>query len=116
MYYTARDLISFNAHQTPDHTAVVDGSDSITYADLDALARRTASTLAERTTPGDRIAVLTPRGIPALALLFGAYYAGTIPVVIHDQLRARQVARILHDCEPALICTTDRLRPLLRDT
>jgi len=114
MHSTA-DLLTSAAIQAPERPALIDGRTQISYGELYDRARRCGSLLARRATPGDRIAILLPRGTAALAAYFGAHLAGAVPVFIHDQLRARQVARIIRDAGARLVCTSGRYHDLLRD-
>jgi acyl-CoA synthetase (AMP-forming)/AMP-acid ligase II len=113
--HTAADLLAITAARAPERTAVIDGHSHIPYGELYDRARRCGSLFARRTSPGDRIALLLPRGTEALAGYFGAHLAGAVPVFIHDQLRARQVARIVRHAGARLVCTSVRYHHLLRD-
>jgi amino acid adenylation domain-containing protein len=111
--YTAADLLTANAERTPEHTAVIDGRTRISYAELHDRARRCARLVARRVGPGDRIAILLPRGVDALAVYFGAHLAGSVPVFVHEQLRPRQVGHIMAHADAQLVFTTTRHRHLL---
>lgn len=113
--YTVADLLIAKAARTPERTAVIDGTRRVTYAALTDLARRCANLLTRRTDTGDRIAILLPRGADALAVYFGAHLAGAVPVFVHEQLRARQVAHIVAHAEARMVCTTTRHHGQLRD-
>ncbi|WP_331727172.1 AMP-binding protein (plasmid) [Kitasatospora sp. NBC_00374] len=115
MLYTVSDLLEQPAHRHPDNVAVQDGATTLTYRQLADQAQRCAGFLTGRAQPGERIAMLLPRSAQTLALWFGAHLAALVPVLIHDQLRPRQVAHILQHCEPALTVTNARTRPLLRE-
>lgn len=105
--YTVADLLTAAA-RAGGHTAVIDGPHQVSYGELHDRARRCAALIARRTTAGDRIAILLPRSIDALAVYFGAHFAGTIPVFIHDQLRVRQVRHIVDHADARLVFTTTR--------
>jgi amino acid adenylation domain-containing protein len=113
VFYTVPDLLLNRASQRG--VALIDGSESVTYQELAARSRRCAGRLAEGRTPGTRIALLIPRSATALAAYFGTQLAGLIPVIMHDQLRPRQIAHIVTHAETALVVASKRLRPLLRD-
>jgi acyl-CoA synthetase (AMP-forming)/AMP-acid ligase II len=113
--YTVADLLTANATRTPEHTAVIDGQTRVSYGELYDRARRCASLFTRRTNPGDRVAVLLPRGTDALAVYFGAHLAAAVPVFVHDQLRARQVARIVRHAGARMVCTATSYRGVLRD-
>ncbi|GAA0903335.1 AMP-binding protein [Virgisporangium aurantiacum] len=113
--YTVADILAASAARTPARTAVIDGHTRISYGELNERARRCASLLARRVDPGDRVAILLPRGVDALAVYFGAHLAGAVPVFVHDQLRPRQVAHIVAHAGARLVCTSTRHHKLLRD-
>ena len=112
--YTVADLLTRTAVRAPERIAVIDGRNHVPYGELYDRARRCASLFARRTNPGDRIAILLPRGIDALAAYFGAHLAAAVPVFVHEQLRARQVAHIVRHAGARLVCTTARHHDLLR--
>lgn len=109
--YTVADLLTGAAARTPGQAAVIDGTRQVTYAELDELARRCATTFARHAGPGDRIALILPRSIHALAAYFGAQLAGTVPVVIHERLRPRQASRIISNSGARMVCSTPRHMP-----
>jgi amino acid adenylation domain-containing protein len=116
MPYTVPDLLRGNGPQAMRRTAVIDGARCASYADLAEGARAYAGVLAElKVGPGERVALLLPRSIEALAAFFGAQYAGTVTVFISERLRPRQVAQIIADAGAAVAFTTPRLQPLLQD-
>ncbi|GIG91759.1 fatty acyl-AMP ligase [Plantactinospora endophytica] len=55
---------------------------SLTYADLDRVARATARWLGRRCRPGDRALLLYPTGLEFVAGFLGCLYAGVIPVPV----------------------------------
>lgn len=112
--FTIVDLLAFNAARTPENTAVIDGLRRISYGELLDRARRCANLLVRRIDANDRIVILLPRGIDALALYFGAHLAGAVPVFVYEQLGARQVAQIVHQSGARLICTAARQWHVLR--
>ncbi|GLX06602.1 AMP-binding protein [Microbispora sp. NBRC 16548] len=115
MPYTVPDLLLESAARCPDAPAVIDGDAVISYHCLAELAHLYAGALTEPLAPGERVALLLPRSIPTLATYFGAHLAGLVPVIVHERLRPRQIARILTHAQAGLVVTTARLRHLLRD-
>lgn len=86
--------------------ACVDQDETTAYACLAAQAAGFARSLDARgVRPGDRVAILLPRSVPAIAAHYGALAAGAIAVPINDTLRPRQVGRILDDAAPRLLIT-----------
>ncbi|MDN5913832.1 MAG: AMP-binding protein [Pseudonocardia sp.] len=56
---------------------------------------------------GDRLAVLLPKGIPALAALFAGLRTGVAVVPIDVSSPASRMAHLLADCAPGLVVTDD---------
>ncbi|WP_170223011.1 AMP-binding protein [Nonomuraea turkmeniaca] len=115
MPYTVPDLLIEAANRHGTAPAVIDGGNVHTYQELTEQAHQHAGSLAARAAAGERVALLLPRDATTLALYFGAHLAGLVPVIVHDQLRPRQVAHIIGHAQAALTLTTARLKPLLRD-
>ncbi|MFI0367326.1 long-chain fatty acid--CoA ligase [Actinomadura sp. 1N219] len=98
------DLLSRTAAQHGPRTAVELGDASLTYAELDALAGRTAALLAARgVRHGDRVAVMLPNLMEFPVLYYGALRAGAIVVPMNPLLRAREVAHYLRDSGAVVI-------------
>ena len=93
--------------RTPDATAVVCGSDEITYAELDAAANRLARVLIERGVGPERfVAVAVPRSIDLVVALLGTLKAGGAYVPIDLDQPTERTAFILDDVDPVLTVTT----------
>ncbi|MGH3901301.1 MAG: AMP-binding protein [Pseudonocardiaceae bacterium] len=116
MFYTVADLLVTQAHRWPHEAAIVDGSTVVSYCELLDLARRCANLVSRSCADTqERVAILLPRSIDALAVYFGAHLARAVPVFINEQLRPRQVGHIVNHATVSLIFTSQRYRPLLRD-
>jgi fatty-acyl-CoA synthase len=91
------------ARRTPTRIAVDDGTDRISYADLDRRADALARTLrAAGCHPGDRIATLTANSAPHLVLFFACARARLVLVPLSWRLAAREIAGLLAHAEPTL--------------
>jgi amino acid adenylation domain-containing protein len=99
-----------------DRPAVVDGDQTISYADLAARSLAIASGLQRAgIEPGDRVAVLLQRGSDAAAAFFGVLASGAITVTVNESLRPRQIEYILRHAEAAaLVTSADMLARLSR--
>lgn len=110
MLFTVADILSQHQSTTTSaRIAIVDGSRSITYADL--LERSLAHACLLKDTGlvrGDRVAIFLRRSIEAVVALFGTYFAGGVAVVINEQLRARQVRYIMEHSQASRLVTDDR--------
>ncbi|MGV0745738.1 (2,3-dihydroxybenzoyl)adenylate synthase [Mycolicibacterium sp. XJ870] len=70
------------AERWPDKPAVIDGTGSHTFAELDALADRIGAALAHRgITPGDRMLLQLPNSREFAVAAFGLLRAGVVPVL-----------------------------------
>ncbi len=100
----------------PDHTAVIHGSQSFTYAEFFARCRRLAGALAGRgIAAGDTVAVIAPN-IPALLEAhYGVPAAGAVLCAINTRLDARTVAFILEHGGAKLLLTDRELSPVVKE-
>ena len=77
---------------------------TVTFAQMHARARRVAARLrAAGLTPGDRCALLMPKGVAECWAVFGVSMAGGVLVPLNPLLKAPQVAHICADCEPTVL-------------
>ena len=97
-------ILSANAEDRPDQSAVIHDQRKISYADLDRAARSIASALHERgVQPGDTVAVLIPN-VPEFTLAyFGILYAGAVVVPINVLAAAPEVAYFLEDSKARIL-------------
>ena len=85
-----------NAGLRPDDTAVVDGTVSLTWPELDAQADVVAAgLLAAGLRPGDRVAILARTSAGSVAFLHGAARARVVVATLNDRLASRELAAIL---------------------
>src|SRR6266516_1784547 len=89
-------LLDRHLAERPDAPACIDGEKRITYAEFDALCRKTAAWLAAQgVRPGDRIAVWLVNRIEWLALLFGLARIGAALVAVNTRFRAAELEHVL---------------------
>jgi acyl-CoA synthetase (AMP-forming)/AMP-acid ligase II len=116
---TVPDMIGFAASQRPEHPALILNAHSLSYAQLDALIARVASSLQrDGFGPGDKIAACAGTSLEYVALFLGALRAGAVmtplppsatPQNLNGML-ANSGARILfQDRACALSWSTDTL-------
>ncbi|TJZ58739.1 long-chain fatty acid--CoA ligase [Streptomyces piniterrae] len=87
-----------SARRFPDRPAVRLGTQTVTYAALDALSAHVAADLRARgVTPGDRVAVMLPNVPEFVALYFGVLRAGGIVVPLDPLLTERETEYHLRD-------------------
>ncbi len=85
---------------------------SLTYAELDQLARSTAASLLQHCSPGDRALLIYPPGLDYIVALFACMYAGVISVPSYAPRPNRPLTRleaIVTNSEPKLVLTTRAL-------
>lgn len=93
-------------HLRPDNSreAFRFAARSLSYGELDTLARRFAAGLRRADVrPGDRVACLLPSSLELVVSLVGTYLAGATFVPINTRYRDEEVAHILTDCEPSIV-------------
>src|ERR1700680_648639 len=89
-------LLDRHLAERPDALACVDGDKRVSYAEFDALCRKTAAWLiAQGIRPGDRIAVWLVNRIEWLALLFGLARIGAALVAVNTRFRAAELEHVL---------------------
>ncbi len=89
-----------HAQVRPNKIALICGDRSLTYAQLNARARRVANALrALGVKAGDRVAVMTYNSIEALEIAGGLSKLSAIGVLLNYRLREHEVAYIINDCQ-----------------
>jgi acyl-CoA synthetase (AMP-forming)/AMP-acid ligase II len=99
---TVAGLFSAQARIQPRRTAVVDGSRTVTYGELDDRSRRLASVLAARgVRHGDRVALLSENRLEVLELFLAAARLGAIVACQNWRLAPPELAHCLALVTPA---------------
>src|SRR5215469_5189607 len=106
------------AQKQPAALAIIAGNERLTYSALDETANRLARLLISAgCRPGDRIALLLPKSIPAIAGMLASLKAGCIYVPMDTASTVSRLEKILDVCEPRCILASsacdDLLGPLL---
>ncbi|MGW7719861.1 AMP-binding protein, partial [Streptomyces chartreusis] len=93
-------LLENSARTVPDRTAIVLGTQRLTYAELDTAARRVANLLRSRgIQPGDKVALSCPN-LPWFPIAYyGILKAGAVVVPLNVLLKSREIAYHLADSE-----------------
>ncbi len=122
IHYDLFDLLETARAVRPQHIALVDGENRISYEALTERAEGFRELFLDAgIRRGDRVAIYLPRSVDAVSALFGAWSAGAVGVIVNDILKARQVDYILKHSEASLLVTNERLfngldqPPLLQD-
>src|SRR5215213_1556037 len=97
-----------------DKAAIADGESTVSYADLAFRSLAMAEVLEqEEVKPGDRVAILLPRGADAASAFFGSAAAGAVAIMVNETLRWRQIEHILkHSSAQNLLTSESMLRRL----
>jgi non-ribosomal peptide synthetase component F/acyl carrier protein len=104
------DLIAGQAARTPEAVAVVHGSQSLTYAQLDADSSRLARYLISRGAgPGTRVAIMVEHSPLMVVGVLGVLKAGAAYVPLEPGHPPLRLAFQLEDSEPALLLTQQSL-------
>ncbi|AVZ77917.1 non-ribosomal peptide synthetase (plasmid) [Streptomyces lunaelactis] len=102
------ELVGEQARARPHAVAVVDGSTTVTYAELDTRANRLANLLASAgVRPGSFVAVCLPRGPELFAALLGVLRAGCAYLPLDPEYPSDRLSFMLADAEAA-VCLTER--------
>ncbi|MDH3463612.1 MAG: amino acid adenylation domain-containing protein [Acidimicrobiia bacterium] len=93
------DNLRASAAKTPDAVAVVDRSDSLTYAELDEASDRLASRLVELGVGvGDRVGLYLPKSIDAVIGVYAAMKSGGAYVPIDPSSKEARAGYIANNC------------------
>ncbi|HET6469186.1 MAG TPA: amino acid adenylation domain-containing protein [Geminicoccaceae bacterium] len=107
-------LLTRSAERHPDRTAIVDGGERVTYGDLERHTNRLARLLLRTgLQPGDRVGVLLPKSIAAIAAFLATLKARGIYVPLDPAGPALRIGRILERAGCRHLVTGRALRPLL---
>lgn len=111
------DLVIESAHKHPQALAVRSPEQNLTYSELDALANRLASALAELgVRQGSRVGIWLDKSAVAIALMQGILRLGAAYVPIDPLSPVVRTAMIVRDCQLSAIATTySRAEQLLKD-
>ncbi|MDB5731802.1 MAG: AMP-dependent synthetase and ligase [Variovorax sp.] len=98
-----RDLRS-HAHATPDRAAIVCGSETWSYAALEAMSNRIAAVLRSLgLTRGDHVASLVGNRAEAVALGWAAWRAGVYLTPMPTSLTATELRYLVDDCDAKVV-------------
>jgi acyl-CoA synthetase (AMP-forming)/AMP-acid ligase II len=89
-----------------------DAETRVTYAELDALARRVAVALADRGLAGERVLLLLNPGEHYIAGFVGCWYAGATAVPVYaprQNASFERIRLIAEDCRAAAILSTSQI-------
>jgi fatty-acyl-CoA synthase/long-chain acyl-CoA synthetase len=110
--------LDVHALDRPNKVALICKGRSLTYAELNARARRLANALSSLgVRAGDRVAVMAYNSIELLEIVGGLSKLSAIVVLLNYRLREHEVAYIINDCQakvaiagPELVSVVDQAR------
>ena len=110
------NLIADCALRFPEREVIVCNDRRISFGELDSNANRLANAYAARGMQiGDRLAMFLPNSAELIEAMCGAAKAGGVIVPIATRLAPPEVAYILGDCEPWVVCFTPQHRNVVMD-
>jgi fatty-acyl-CoA synthase len=110
---TPLSFLERSAAAFPDRTAVIDGEERLTWAELRERVRRLAVALQEAgIEKGDRVAFLAPNVTESLEAHYGVPAAGAVLVAINTRLKAEEVEYILEHSGSRLLVVDPSLAEL----
>ncbi|RZV36560.1 MAG: D-alanine--poly(phosphoribitol) ligase, partial [Acidimicrobiales bacterium] len=109
-------LVAEQAQRTPDQCAIVFGDRRVNFADLEVQANQISGLLTQiGCKQGDRVCLLMPKGIDAIAGMLGTLKVGAAYVPIDLESPATRVQRIVDSCEPRVILVAPEGEKLLSE-
>ncbi|WP_282779278.1 acyl-CoA synthetase [Nocardia sp. CC201C] len=100
MAYNVADLLEHSVDAVPNRVAVICGSRSITYRELEERANRLAHHLSERGVGrGDHVGVYSRNSIEALEAMFAIYKLRAAVVCVNYRYVAEEVRYVVHNAD-----------------
>ncbi|MEU6235807.1 amino acid adenylation domain-containing protein [Kitasatospora sp. NPDC047058] len=114
---TLPELFAAQAARTPDATAVVCGTDTLSYAQLDTAANRLARHLVARGAGPERlVALAVPRSVETLVAVLAVLKSGAAYLPVDLTHPGERIAYTLADARPLCVLTTTEAAALLPAT
>ena len=107
-------ILENSARFFPDNPAIIYNDKIYTYSDFNNYAGRIASALSDLgVEPGDYIGFCAPNSYDWLALYYGTLKCGAVAVTFSHLLTKDEFRKILFDCRPGILFTTNNRLPEL---
>ncbi|WP_137873845.1 non-ribosomal peptide synthetase [Rhodococcus sp. Q] len=104
---TVAEMLARRAALAPSATAVVAGTDTLTYADLDGRSNALARMLIEDGAgPGDLVAVAVPRSVNQLVAIHAVVKSGAAYLPIDTGLPSARIEYLFGDARPVRVLST----------
>jgi D-alanine--poly(phosphoribitol) ligase subunit 1 len=99
-------LVLRHAHERPDHLALEDDEESLTYRQLAARTALVAAGISQLgVRPGDRVAVQLPNSAAFVTMALGCLWLGAPFVPLASDNPPARTELVLADCDPVLVVT-----------
>jgi amino acid adenylation domain-containing protein len=109
-----QDWVAHQAEVRPDATAVVYGTEKLSYGELERQSNQLAHTLREGgCKKGDRVCILMPKSPAAIVSMIGILKAGCMHVPIDTGSPAARIRQILDSCQNRWVLAAGPVAPLL---
>ncbi|MFD9975629.1 amino acid adenylation domain-containing protein [Streptomyces sp. NPDC059017] len=106
-HLTVADMLAAQAARTPEATALVFGSATVTFAELDARCNRVARLLLARGAGPERVVALgLPRSIDMVVALFAVLRTGAAYLPLELDHPAERLSLMLTDARPLILLST----------
>ncbi len=109
-----KEMLGKTAREVPQKTAIVLGSQRVTYQQLDEASNRVANALIELgMKKGDHAAILMSYSPEWLINYFGVVKAGGKTVILNSMLRAPELSSLLRDSDSKILITEKSFSQML---
>lgn len=109
-------ILEDSARYFPNNTAIIEDERTYTYSEFNNYASKIASALSGYgIRPGDYIGFCAPNSFDWLAFYYGALKCGAVAVTFSYLLTKNEFQKILFDCIPRVLFTTDARLPDMED-
>ena len=111
-----QNFLEKSAERLPFKTALICGSQSYTYAELNQNANRLANGMSKLgVSRGDRVIIFAPNSVETVLGIFATLKAGGTFVVCNHTTKKEKLLYILNNCQATGILTTKRNENLIKD-
>ncbi len=110
------EALEVSAVRWPDKPALVDGDRSASYSELNTWSNRIAQTLVDNgCAKGDRVGILIPKAMEAVAAAYGTMKAGAVYVPIDPEAPVDRIAFIIDNAGIATLLTVSNRTTVLSE-
>jgi amino acid adenylation domain-containing protein len=108
MAYLLQRLLTEAAARHPQRPAVASSGSLLTYQELDQLSNKVARALLRvGVAPGDRVGILAPKSVPAVAGIYGVLKAGACYVPLDPKAPDQRLSYVIQDSTANVIVTDE---------